>query len=132
MHGVAHQNSGHPMTITDAMIRPLKALGMSDNDIGARFGVTGGKIKNLRFKYKIPSVPPQDRKFATNGPTDGWPVVMDEEKRAKHWARYFKRLGHDHSADDLRFKSTGRILAQPDSSHMHRLGATSLVAMELF
>jgi hypothetical protein len=57
---------------------------------------------------------------------------MSEEERVKRWARYFKKLGHDHSADDLRFRPTGRILTQPDRSHRHGLGATSLVAMESF
>jgi hypothetical protein len=117
------------MIPSEEEIRALKSQGMSDNDIGDCFGLTGGKVKNLRFKYNIPS----PRLEVTRDKTvDLWPAVMSESARSKHWARYFERLGHDHSHDDLRFKPTGRVMPQPDRSHWHNLGATSLKQMESF
>jgi hypothetical protein len=131
MHGASHQNSGHPM-ITEQMIRPLKAAGMTDMEVGTILGAKGSAIKHLRAKFGIPSIRPEGRNYPANGFNDGWPLVMSEEQRVKHWTQYFKKLGYDHSADDLRFPSTGRMMMQPDRSHCHGLGATSLTAMETF
>lgn len=118
------------MNITDEMIRPLKLAGMTDMEVGGMYGVQGSRIKHLRHKFGIPSIRPEVKRSASREINDGWPVVMSEEQRVKHWARYFEGLGRDHGADNLTFRPTGRMMRQPDRPH--GLGATSLVAMELF
>lgn len=111
-------------------IRVLKTRGMTDFQIGGILGVAGSRIKYLRQKHGIVSPPP--KLTGKSEHSDGWPAVMDPQTRDRRWKRYFKKIGHDHSHDDLRFPSTGRVMMQPDRSHCHGLGATSLTAMESF
>ena len=109
-------------------VRALKAAGMSDPQIANILGVCANDIRNLRRRHKISGLAPSFRPAVTKFEVDanGWPEVLDPETRDRRWKKYFARIGHDHSRDDLRFRRTSRMLSQPDSSHHHGLGATSL------
>ena len=126
---IAMGKGGDPVNLlTEEAVRALKAEGKSDPQIANELGTTTNEVRNLRRRHKISGLAPSFRPVVAKFGVDaaGWPEVLDPETRDRRWRKYFARIGHNHSRDDLTFRRTSRVLAQPDRSHHHGLGATSL------
>lgn len=117
--------------VPEDMLTRMKAMGMSDETIAHAVGCTSATIKKLRYRWGIPGLTPNFRAPNNGRPSsekmnDGWPEVMDAAERDRHWSAYFLKMGRDHSDSEVRFKPASRLRRQPDRSHLHGLGATSL------
>lgn len=117
--------------VSEDTLRRMKAMSMSDDTIARMFGCGLARIKKLRQRWGIEGMKPSFSTPNKGRPSaddlaDGWPVVMAPDERDRVWKRYFERLGRDHSDGEVRFKRAGLLRCQPDRSHLHGLGATSL------
>lgn len=117
--------------VSETMLRRMKALKMSDDAIADMVGCNFRIIKKLRRVWGIEGMRPNFSTPNKGRPTsaemyDDWPAVMAPDVRDRHWARYFRKLGRDHSDGEVRFKRAATLRMQPDRSHLHGLGATSL------
>jgi hypothetical protein len=117
--------------VSEEVLTRMKACGMSDETIAHVLGCNSTTVKKLRHRWNIPGLTPNFRTPNKGRPTasemyDGWPEVMPPAERDRHWDAYFRRMGRDHSHGEVRFKPASRWQGQPDRSHLHALGASSL------
>lgn len=119
------------MMVSERMLRQMKALKMSDEAIAELVGCNFKVIQKLRRHFEIGGMRPHFSSPHKGKPTivemsDGWPEVMPPDVRDRVWARYFRKLGRNHSDGEVRVKPMDALRIQPDRSHLHGLGATSL------